>query len=240
MKIQTFVSAALLLTLAACQPAASESQAAKAVEPGATATAAQSHCRIEVEGKVWLDKPCDYDASGGQFVLNSRAAEGEDFVYIDEPDAAVSNATWSGGGGGSHAQSPLGELARDGACWTGQGTRICIPEVAQGVRGPDPHAPVAPTHCLIKIDGVVELDANCPIATTDQAVTRINSVSGWSPAQAEIRGGQGAQTAYWNGGGYGETMSESLGPVVQDGLCWTNDRVRICRPETPAWDGATE
>ena len=242
MNIQTFAGAALLLALAACQPAA-ETPIGEAAAPGATtaaAPAAQVNCRIEVADKVWLDGPCDYKGAGGQLILNVRPEDGEDFVYIDEADAAVSHATWSGGGGGSTAQSPLGALTRDGACWTGEGTRICFPSTAQGVRGSDPQAPVATTHCLIKIDGVVQLDASCPISMSDPAATRINSISGWAPAQAEIRGGADAPTAYWNGGSYNDTMRENLGPVVRDGLCWTNDRVRICRPATPAWDGAAE
>ena len=231
MTIQTIIGAALLLTLAACQQAPTEPPA------GPTTGAVQTNCRIEVAGKVWLDKPCDYQTADGRLILNNRAAEGEDFVEIDDLSAASTTATWTGGGGAAAAQSPLGELTRQGDCLSNDDARICVPAAALAILGTDPNAPLPPTHCLIKIDGVVRLDANCPVAT-NAAVTRINSVSGWTPTQAESRGETGAEAAFWNGGGYGEGMGESLGAVVRDGLCWTNARVRICRPATPAWDGA--
>ena len=56
---KTPLAALALFALAGCQPAASETPAVEAAAAPAAASD-QTHCVIEVEGKVWLDKPCDY------------------------------------------------------------------------------------------------------------------------------------------------------------------------------------
>lgn len=89
-------------------------------------------CRIEQQGKVVLDRACDFQADGrdGSFVLSARGRQGELLpgislvtVSVISPGLAeVRGLTRDG------INSRWGEArrsARDGACWDGGDFRIC-------------------------------------------------------------------------------------------------------------------
>ncbi|QCI66354.1 hypothetical protein [Phreatobacter stygius] len=98
----------------------------------APAVARDVSCRIEQQGKVVLDRTCDFQADGrdGSFVLSARGRHGNLLprismvtVSVVSPGVAeVRGLTLDG------INSRWGEArrsARDGACWEGSDFRIC-------------------------------------------------------------------------------------------------------------------
>jgi hypothetical protein len=98
----------------------------------APAAARDVSCTIEQEGKVVLDRVCDFQPDGrdGSFILSARGGKGELIrrissvtVSVIEPGVAeVRGLTRDG------INSRWGEARRsrrDGACWEGSDFRIC-------------------------------------------------------------------------------------------------------------------
>ncbi|MFT4122021.1 hypothetical protein [Bradyrhizobium sp.] len=87
------------------------------------AFAAGGECLLEVNGHVYIDGVCDIRLEGGgSFTILTRRYFA--MVQIDT-DAGSANGYWNGDAGGSHAHSPLGTLARQGACWVNREAKVC-------------------------------------------------------------------------------------------------------------------
>ncbi len=90
---------------------------------GNAAVAAQRHalCKFVVEGKTYISGRCDFDVDpDGSFRISDNAHT----VYVDV-DGNTADATWNKDPKSFHADSPLGTLARNGACWENAMTQIC-------------------------------------------------------------------------------------------------------------------
>jgi len=100
-----------------------------ALHPG-VAHAKVGGCTLQVDGRTYLDGPCNIDLeSGGSFSIgtgNDRTRS-RYFAYVAvEKDAGTAEGSWNGADPRStHAHSPLGALRREGACWVNERARVC-------------------------------------------------------------------------------------------------------------------
>jgi hypothetical protein len=86
------------------------------------AQARPADCLMVIEGRSWIDGRCDFDADpDGSFRLLGQRW----FTYVSVMSPGVAEASWNGKEAASHAQEPLGELRRNGACWESATVRIC-------------------------------------------------------------------------------------------------------------------
>lgn len=89
------------------------------------AEARPAKCLLEVAGKVYIDGPCDHSllhAGDDDFIMTG--ADGRFFAYV-YVDGKRATAHWNGKAAERRAHDPLGKLTRDGACWIGEGVKLC-------------------------------------------------------------------------------------------------------------------
>lgn len=82
-------------------------------------------CRLEVEGRIFMDGACEYEEdTDGSFRFFD---EGNDrmFVYVNMNNDGTALGYWPGPDGGTHAHDDLGNLTRDGACWRNEYAGVC-------------------------------------------------------------------------------------------------------------------
>ncbi len=85
-------------------------------------------CVIEVEGKTYLDGPCNFSPEkDGSFSIGTgdEAHATPFFAYVNKNDDGTAEAFWNEDAGIKKAQSPLGTVRQHGACWTNARARIC-------------------------------------------------------------------------------------------------------------------
>lgn len=89
--------------------------------------ASNGTCLLEVGGRTFIDGPCEIDLeSDGSFVVRSlRGGEVDYFAYVLMDGGNRATGYWNEEPGASHAHSPLGTLARDGACWENETAKVC-------------------------------------------------------------------------------------------------------------------
>lgn len=82
-----------------------------------------ARCLLQIKGVKYIAGTCKFRPIGeGNFVLQG----GDYFTYVfieDDPNMAV--AHWNADPLATHAHSPLGKLARNGACWVSETVKIC-------------------------------------------------------------------------------------------------------------------
>ena len=84
-------------------------------------------CLLEVKGKTYLTGTCKYDVDAdGSFRLYGK----QYFVYLNTFEKNKAEASWNASPQSTHAQAPLGELKREGACWVNKTTKICASDQA--------------------------------------------------------------------------------------------------------------
>ncbi|MBD59268.1 MAG: hypothetical protein CL808_04000 [Citromicrobium sp.] len=90
----------------------------------------------------YIDEICEfsaYDESGSVQISGV-----EYFAQVDIPGDGTAWGTWNGEANATHAQTPLGDLTRDGACWVGEKARVCAralsPEAEKRARAAWPTA----------------------------------------------------------------------------------------------------
>jgi hypothetical protein len=96
---------------------------------GSTAIAAQQQamCKFVVEGKTIISGRCNFESDpDGSF----RIWDDVHTVYLNV-DGKTAEASWNKNPKSFHADSPLGMLTRNGACWWNATAQIC----ARGLRG---------------------------------------------------------------------------------------------------------
>lgn len=80
------------------------------------------HCELTVNGKSYIDGPCDYEpVGGGDFVIR----QGPYFAYVYVAPEPRPNGYWNGDPPGNHAHDPLGDLQRQEGCWINDRARVC-------------------------------------------------------------------------------------------------------------------
>jgi hypothetical protein len=86
------------------------------------------HCLLEVDGKAYISGRCAYlTESDGSFeiVKGHPDDEGGYFATVDLSERSA-KGWWNEEEGAGHAQTPLGTLRRQGACWVNKHARICL------------------------------------------------------------------------------------------------------------------
>lgn len=79
-------------------------------------------CLLTVNGKTYLSGTCKYDADAdGSFRLFGK----QYFTYLNVFENGTAEASWNADPKSTHAQAPLGELKRQGACWVNTKVKLC-------------------------------------------------------------------------------------------------------------------
>lgn len=90
------------------------------------AQAAQVDCVLEVGGRAYISGECTFErlsGDDGNFRIN--ALDDAYFAYVYVKSETTAEAFWNEDPEYRNAQSPLGALQRDGACWVSETARIC-------------------------------------------------------------------------------------------------------------------
>lgn len=96
----------------------------------AVAEASQSFtgtCLLEVKKKKYLNGPCpiSMEDDGGFSIGASETEPLTYFATVSVTGKNVGEGFWNEESGANHAHSPLGKLARKGACWQNQSAKVC-------------------------------------------------------------------------------------------------------------------
>jgi hypothetical protein len=79
-------------------------------------------CSLIVNGNTYLSGSCGYEADpDGSFRLFGNPHT----VYLSKSGKNTADAFWNDDPASTHAQAPLGELRRDGACWVNRDVVLC-------------------------------------------------------------------------------------------------------------------
>ncbi|NCA72457.1 MAG: DUF1311 domain-containing protein [Sphingobacteriia bacterium] len=88
----------------------------------ASTSRAFSRCRLQIDGRDYIDGPCRGSLErDGSFMISAPAFFA--IVSVDAP--GVAQGYWNEEPHATHAHSPLGTLRRDGACWSNASARVC-------------------------------------------------------------------------------------------------------------------
>ena len=100
----------------------------------ATAQAASRpvDCSLVVKGRSYLQGVCEFRPLGtdGSFSLHGDAY----FAYVNLTGKGVAEGSWNADPRSTHAQAPLGELRRQGACWENAQARVCARDLSAAQR----------------------------------------------------------------------------------------------------------
>ena len=91
--------------------------------PALAADSRPVDCTIEVDGTVHERGICEFEPRGGDGGFQLSGARY--FVQVEVVAKDRAEAFWNADPLAMHAQTPLGEVARAGACWTSARARIC-------------------------------------------------------------------------------------------------------------------
>ena len=126
-------------------------------------------CELTVEGTTYIDEICEFSPHGeeGEFQISSV----EYFAQVSIFGDGSAWGTWNGTPNATHAQTPLGDLTQDGACWVGKRARVCAralsPEAEKQARAAWPTAgwlrPDAPFYWQQCLGADGPLEAGAPI-----------------------------------------------------------------------------
>lgn len=90
------------------------------------AVARPAKCLLEVDGQTFIDGACDFrPLSGGNGDFQITGPNGTYFAYLYVGADGNGTGHWNEEPGSGHAHTPLGPLAREGACWTSETVKLC-------------------------------------------------------------------------------------------------------------------
>jgi len=101
--------------------------------------AAPASCVLKVGGQSYIDGPCSFErlsSDDGSFKIMDNAGDYFAYVYVEKDGGAT--AHWNEIAGVNRAHTPLGNLQREGACWTSDTVRICA-TAAEQTTSASPH-----------------------------------------------------------------------------------------------------
>ena len=94
----------------------------------APAQAFTGKCLLNVDGKNYLNGPCNIDMidKDGSFTIGaSDTSRSPYFAYVVVTSPGVAEASWNRDPKSTHAHSTLGIMKRQGACWVNENARVC-------------------------------------------------------------------------------------------------------------------
>ena len=119
--MKLIILVALTFVLASGAAFASKPLVSKIGEPS---TSKPGRCLLEVDGKKYISGSCRVDlAKGGSFQVYDLKKRGY-FAYVNVSGNSA-EGYWNEDPRATHAQSPLGTLTRDGACWQNERAKVC-------------------------------------------------------------------------------------------------------------------
>lgn len=89
------------------------------------AWAAPGKCLLVVDGRTYLNGPCPVSIDkDGSFSVGTgpRASY---FAYVNVDGSGSAKGYWNEERAATHAHSDLGDLRRNGACWTNERAIVC-------------------------------------------------------------------------------------------------------------------
>jgi hypothetical protein len=98
-------------------------------QPREEANLRNGRCQLQVNGTNRINGRCLYSMEGdGSFYIREAGRRGNNFyfAYLSKTGRNTANASWSGSRASSHAHDSLGDLVRQGACWTNRRNRVCL------------------------------------------------------------------------------------------------------------------
>lgn len=109
--------------------------------PSAQPQGRQADCLMTIRGRNFIDGRCQFESDkDGSF----RVFGEKYFAYVNIMSRGVADASWNGNPPTQHAQEPLGELRRNGACWESNAVRICAWGLGERPRSLPPLAAAPP------------------------------------------------------------------------------------------------
>lgn len=99
---------------------------ALALSLAASAAAARpATCLLEVDGAIYGQGPCDFNALGGDGSFSITFPTSPYFAYVLVSARGVADGSWNASPRSTHAHTSLGTLYRDGACWSNAAATVC-------------------------------------------------------------------------------------------------------------------
>lgn len=91
------------------------------------ASSSETSCLLKVDGIVYDATPCDRGFEDGHVIqFGGSVASGGYWVDIPKgSDGRYPNVRWNGPAGGNQAEYLLGDMQRDGDCWSNDTARLC-------------------------------------------------------------------------------------------------------------------
>ena len=119
--MKSIILVALIFVLACSVAFASKPLRSKVGEPSMWKP---GRCLLEVDGKKYISGSCRVDlAKGGSFHVYDLKKHGY-FAYVNV-NGNSAEGYWNEDPMATHAQSPLGTLTRNGACWQNDRAKVC-------------------------------------------------------------------------------------------------------------------
>jgi hypothetical protein len=85
-----------------------------------------ARCLLEVDGDVYLDGACRFESLGGAGSVCIGCERGSRyFAYVNMNGDGTAEAFWNADPASTRAQTSLGTVKRDGACWLNATAKIC-------------------------------------------------------------------------------------------------------------------
>ena len=125
------------------------------------AEARPASCTLAVDGRTYIDGPCDFDAEkDGSFQIRAK----DYFAYVTVTGSGRATGSWNADPRSTHAHASLGELMRKGSCWENARARICardlLPERRAAIEAVRPNGAMltpavagASRSCVAPLDG---------------------------------------------------------------------------------------
>ena len=98
-----------------------------AVLAATPAYAKPGHCLLQVGGKTYLQGPCEVTNNDhhGSFAIGvGETHRSKYFAYVNMEDDGA-HGSWNATPDSNRADTELGKLRRDGACWVNETARVC-------------------------------------------------------------------------------------------------------------------
>ena len=95
-------------------------------KPITTDQTRRADCVLEVDGSRYIDGLCDFSPidTDGSFVVTSKRNSSL-FAYVNMNGDGSAQGSWTGPGGASNAHEDLGQLSRNGGCWSNATAKVC-------------------------------------------------------------------------------------------------------------------
>lgn len=82
-------------------------------------------CSLIIAGDQFIEGPCDFTMLDDDGSFQIMSTDGLYFAQVIVTAPGEGMGYWNEDAGANHAHSPLGQLSRDGACWSTPELEVC-------------------------------------------------------------------------------------------------------------------